>query len=216
MKASGRVTHTAAVPRVSSTVGVITELEASLLNELYQELVPRYGILCEQYRSAKAKACNARRKSLFPSQDKWQPPCGLEPDDQLLLLGPQRQVFDKPRIVTDYPSSQKEIVFVAASHESIPSRHFRSWVQLRTDCTSRSAIPMVGQIQRIFAHKFGTETYDIVLVHKCVSVNHDIESGLWWTELPLQYIPVMLPVTQLFPPLVVAREESVIWFLNCK
>ncbi len=79
-------------------------------------------------------------------------------------------------------------------------------VQLPAECGSSPTVePVVGRIQKIFSQKFSEESYD--MVHS-VSVNQDLDSGLWWTNIPLQYSSVILPVKQLSPPLVVAREES--------
>ena len=158
------------------------------------------------------------KKSLFPSQEHWQPPGGLATTDIKLLQGPQHAVIDRPRIVIEDESTHKEIVYVAGPYERDTCKHLRSWVQLPTipDSGCCRTEPVVGRIQRIFSHEFGEQTYDLAVVHKCNSIRRDPDSGLymWWTN-ELRYTVVILPVTKLSSPLVVAKEESVIWFLNC-
>ncbi len=76
MKASGRVADSTALAEKATTMAVLTARELSLLDKAYMKLVPRYGLLCDEYQSEKFKASNARKKSLFLSRKHWQPPYG--------------------------------------------------------------------------------------------------------------------------------------------
>ena len=164
MKASGRAVDSIVMPEESSsTTAVLSDCEKAQLNEAYKKDVPRYKVLCDDYERAKVKATNARRKSLFPSQEEWQSPCGLSENDWEMLQGPDCQIVDRTRIVVEHALTGREIVFVAAPRKSSLSRHLRSWVQLLASCGNPSAQPVIGQIQKIFSHTFGQK--DMVVAH---------------------------------------------------
>ena len=136
-----------------------------------------------------------------------------------MLQGPHSQAIVWPRIVINHLSTQKEVVFVAAQHELDVTRHLRSWV-LPSECDSTPASMIPDVFRRsFFSHKFSGES-GMVLVHRVSSVNRDHDSGLWWTNDPLEYTPVIFHVMQLSSPMVgienlVYKLPSAIVFTCC-
>ena len=186
----------------------LSEEELHLLDELYLEIVPLYKHMSDEYEKALKRAINCRRKSQFPSKECWKPPFQVERE---LLLGPHPEIVVYKKKMIIHERTKRKIVYSSAEHEHAQSRHKCSYIQIHS--ASESLIPMLGQIRRLFTHNFAGATYELAIVDKFRQPQKDTDTGQWWVS-PTTFDTVILQLSDLFPPQVVALEDEQLWFLN--
>ena len=171
----------------------LSEEELHLLDELYLEIVPLYKHMSDEYEKALKRAINCRRKSQFPSKECWKPPFQVERE---LLLGPHPEIVMYKKKVIIREKTKRKIVYSSAEHEHAQSRHKCSYVQIHSASES-----------------FSGATYELAIVDKFRQPQKDTDTGQWWVS-PTTFDTVILQLSDLFPPQVVALEDEQLWFLN--
>lgn len=171
----------------------LSEEELHLLDELYLEIVPLYKHMSDEYEKALKRAINCRRKSQFPSKECWKPPFQVERE---LLLGPHPEIVMYKKKVIIHEKTKRKIVYSSAEHEHAQSRHKCSYVQIHSASES-----------------FAGATYELAIVDKFRQPQKDTDTGQWWVS-PTTFDTVILQLSDLFPPQVVALEDEQLWFLN--
>ena len=171
----------------------LSEEELHLLDELYLEIVPLYKHMSDEYEKALKRAINCRRKSQFPSKKCWKPPLQVERE---LLLGPHPEIVMYKKKVIIHEKTKRKIVYSSAEHEHAQSRHKCSYVQIHSASES-----------------FAGATYELAIVDKFRQPQKDTDTGQWWVS-PTTFDTVILQLSDLFPPQVVALEDEQLWFLN--
>lgn len=171
----------------------LSEEELHLLDELYLEIVPLYKHMSDEYEKALKRAINCRRKSQFPSKECWKPPFQVERE---LLLGPHPEIVMYKKKVIIREKTKRKIVYSSAEHEHAQSRHKCSYVQIHSASES-----------------FAGATYELAIVDKFRQPQKDTDTGQWWVS-PTTFDIVILQLSDLFPPQVVALEDEQLWFLN--
>lgn len=171
----------------------LSEEELHLLDELYLEIVPLYKHMSDEYEKALKRAINCRRKSQFPSKECWKPPFQVERE---LLLGPHPEIVMYKKKVIILEKTKRKIVYSSAEHEHAQSRHKCSYVQIHSASES-----------------FAGATYELAIVDKFRQPQKDTDTGQWWVS-PTTFDTVILQLSDLFPPQVVALEDEQLWFLN--
>lgn len=211
MKASGHIAFHSPSDRDDSIAAALTEKELELLDEAYQNMLPQYKELCQQYNRAEQQARNARLKSTFPQRRNWQPLNLLE-NDRFMLQGPKNEVETKSRLCCFVDG--REVVYSTEEREKCDGRHLWSCVHVVADriCST----PEIGQIVKIFCHKFGENTHIIATINfiEPDAMEQDNDSGLWFAKKDYRNITKIFPIKQLSPPLVIANEHTKIWFLD--
>ena len=187
----------------------LTDQELQHLDQLYLELVPRYGYLCEAYEKAAKVAKDNRRKCVFPPRTEWQPPFPISKHDKELLSGPQDEITTLKKQYVEDSNTKRKIVFTSAESENVSSRTKCSYVAINSDSTSCR----LGRIVKLVQHEFASMTFNLAIVHEYQSKCFDDNSELWWVDPKLTEVAIM-QLSMLSHPLVVAADNDRLWFLN--
>ena len=109
----------------------------SLLEVMYKKTVPRYAELCSEYEVCLKKSRNARRKSLFPTMDKWIPTGGLQDGDLELLQGPTNVASVYKQIINEDVNTGRQVSYSACENDNFEfeARYSCCFVQLPSDST---------------------------------------------------------------------------------
>ena len=163
MLSTGRVAQKAENDtRSSLATSQLTDVELNLLDAFYHKTNTRYSGLCHEYAHALQKATNERRKSTFPTMPQWIPLGGYQIDDEEYLCGPQNQAHTHNKVVTEDLQTGRMVHYSAAQYETSTSRHLCSFVQVLK--TSVISYPVLGRIQKLFSHWFGSCVYKLALL----------------------------------------------------
>ena len=197
-------------PSINS-IKELTSKELKQLDGYYLEEIPEYTVLMTEYNKERKKSISSRRKSLFPSKEKWTPPAReLTSYEQELLLGPSPTVTLLRRVQICDIRSRRWVTYSAAESEQ-SMRVSSSYVSTKhfTDGS-----PQFGRITRIFSHSFAKQ--HTIFVHLSLystpTLNTDV--NMWSAPALASGSTTLLPVSDVSYPLVVAREDDTIWFLN--
>ena len=84
---------------VTNSCQVLPPHEMEHLDRYYLNKLPKYAALIDEYNKEKQRSITSRRKSTFPTKEKWQPPARqLSPDEQELLSGPSNSISMLKRV----------------------------------------------------------------------------------------------------------------------
>lgn len=191
----------------------------SLLLDVYRKDIPRYGALTEEYKLNLKKAENARRKSSFPDMKNWIPSGGLKDGDLELLQGPTNCAIVNERLVIENVNTGRLVTYAAFDGDLLrPLAEVRcsfSFIRIITD----EDLPTFARIKMCLSHTFAGSSHKLLLVYPFPIPQLDAESNIWWVSFDpnQQEEPdkaVILPVTSVSPPIVVAWEGGKLWFLD--
>ena len=129
-----------------------------------------------------------------------------------LLCGPAKLACIYNRLVVENLNTGRMITYIA--DEAKEARYSCSYVQVLGEFAS-SPQPMFAQIKMCFTHTFAGNTRKLVLLSMYPTPQLDSESGIWWVPHETTE-KVVVQVSSLSSPLVVAKEEGNVWFLNAK
>ena len=198
---------------VSNDIGVMQDLPDdihALLMETYKNSIPRYSELFVKYKEELRKAANQRRKSTFPTFDKWSPIGGLQSGDSELLKGPDRHACVCKKLLLKDKNTGRLIVYAADKDESHHPRFSCSYAQV----LGYSEPPRLGQIKLCFTHTFYGQTRKFVLFNAFTEPQLDAQSKLWWIHDQKVQTASVVELSLLSSPLIVAKEEHKLWCLT--
>ncbi len=161
----------------------------------------------------KNRSITSRRKSKFPSKDKWKPPAReLSSDEQELLLGPSKSISMLKRVQMRASRTRRWITYSTGQYEQ-SSRVSSSYVSLNR---VRDETPQFGRIIRIFTHTFAKCATIFLEVSLFNAPTFDNDTSMWSVPLPLGPTTCITSILDISQPLVVAREDdnNTLWFLN--
>ena len=217
MVISGKCTVSDYEPSTSSSrEEPLSDSVFSLLQEMYQKNIPRYGALLGEYKLNLKRAENARRKSSFPNLKNWIPPGGLKGGDFELLQGPNNCAVINKRLVIEDAKTGRLITYSAFDQDLQGSL-----AEVRCSCSfiriicDDDELPTFARIKMCFLHTFAGSSK--LLVYPFPTPQLDADTNIWWVNYdPNQQDEtdkaIILPVTSVSAPIVVAWEAGKLVF----
>ena len=190
----------------------LTPNEMEHLNSYYLKKLPKYAAIMDEYEKEKQRSITSRRKSTFPSKEKWKPPAReLSPDEQELLLGPSKSISVLKRVQMRTSRTRRWITYSTGQYEQ-SSRVSSSYVSVNQ---VGDGAPQFGRIIRIFSHTFTTCATIFLEISLFDAPVFDNDTSMWSVPL-ISRTTTITSVQDISQPLVVAREDdnNTLWFLN--
>ena len=190
----------------------LTDHQQKWLHTYYLKKIPEYQSITQEYMADKAKSVTLRKRSLFPSKDKWSPPLRkISEIDRQLLIGPPSSAFLLRKVQLHLSKTGRWITYSSSQFQQA-TRISSAYVCVSNE---HSKAPQFGRISMIFSHKFGNYTGIFAMVTLYGDATFDQDVAMWFTP-PITETVVMLPIEDLSEPLVVAHDDGnmVTWFLN--
>jgi hypothetical protein len=222
---AGRLsTHTSTTHHQEEFVyGVSVGTEGTLLPEqlrdlqrMYKDSIADYKKILTEYENAAQRAVNYRTKSLFPSQELWNPHGRvLSSRDRELLVGPLPNITHLRKVTVRDPTTCRLIEYSCVNMPLISDqlpRRSSSFVMILHEPG-----PVFGVIIGLFSHIFGQINY-WAIVQKFATVVYDQEVKMWHGCVNHLSNSVLVQLSQLSYPLIVGIDStsvsSELWFLN--
>ena len=190
----------------------LTDNQQKWLHAYYLMKIPEYQTITKEYMADKAKNVKLRKKSIFPSKEKWSPPLRqLSAIERQFLIGPPSSATLLKRVQFCLPNTGKWITYSSLQFQQ-SARISSANVCVSSD---HSKTPQFGQITTIFSHTFGNHTGIFAMVTIYDDATFDQDVGMWFTQSVKESL-VISPIEDLSEPLVVAQdnENMVTWFLS--
>jgi hypothetical protein len=158
------------------------------------------------------RSISTRQKSLFPPREKWTPPARkLSDHEQELLLGPSHAGIILKRLQLRDVKTKRWVTYSGANNEQ-STRVSSSFVSLKQS----DKPPQFGRINSIFTHTFAKLQTNFVELSIFGTAVFDCDVKMWSASNSASATASVkiIPLQDISNPLVVAREDNDIWFLN--
>lgn len=208
MKLSGKLTASENADDCGFTEEVGDDV-VQLLTSTYRKLFPRFNELIEDYNFQ--ERMGRKERKLLPPLCKWVPKEFREGDLEL-LQGPRNVITVHKKIVVEHSHTGRMITYAPAKEHS---KCTQCYVQVfSTESPNR---PVFGKIKQCFVHTFAKSTFRFVLLDMYSNIQQDLDTKLWFVPLDNEHNNQAIheiTCKVLSSPLVTARDEGRLWFLN--
>ena len=203
-----------------SSEGVLHPEKVNELQKEYKSAIPSYAKLLDEYEKASERAGISRVKSLFPGKSAWNPPGRVLSDsERQLLIGPVGIVDYFNKITVCDRITKRRIEYscmnMPLSQSNMPKQS-SSFVSISIPSQLRTHDkPIFGVIVTIFSHSFAQSKYFWAVVEQFTTARYDSELKMWYVSITATHSSLVM-LDHLSYPLIVAIDESQLWFLNAQ
>ena len=150
-----------------------------------------------------------RTKSTFPDKARWDPEGRtLSLHERELLNGPKSAVSFLSTVEVEDQITGRKITYSSSDSER-SCKVCSSYVQVTT---AHKRNPTFGRIKLLFNHSFNSNIYTWSVVEQ-FPPSKESQSSLWFVN-NIVSATLVVNLSDLSHPLVIARDDNVIWFLN--
>ena len=199
---------------ITSSFGREGCLESMYMDQLqlyYKKFDAAYLAIVNEYERACIRATTTRSRSELAEKSLWNPPGRtLTSGERYLLLGPSSTVIFYTNLTVCDPNTYRLIRYSSLGSSSSTS----SFVFLKESDNSGSVHPQFGSIVSLFGHTF-TETTFWAVLDFFAQPTYNNDCKLWYVPISEPFIQrSIIPLNSISYPLVVAKENEHLWFLN--
>ena len=150
----------------------------------------------------------------------WIPPGGLKNGDSELLQGPTNYAIINKRLVVEDTNTGRLVTYSAFDEDLRgPDADVRCSCSFIRIISDNEDLPAFARIQMCMLHTFAGSTHKLLLVYPFPIPQLDAETNIWWVKFDHNQQEeadkaIILPVTSVSAPIVVAWEAGKLWFLD--
>jgi hypothetical protein len=143
---------------------------------------------------------------------------GLKDGDVELLQGPTKCAIINERLVVENTDTGSLVTYAAFDEDLLgPVAEVRcsfSFIRIISE-----DLPTFARIKMCLSHTFSGSSHKCLLVYPFPIPQVDAETNMWWVNFDHNQQEeagkaIILPVTSVSPPIVVAWEDGKLWFLD--